>query len=88
MTDNLIERITHRIEADPRSGAALILYGLVRSAAVSGDRTMLALERLRQLGADERALVYELLEAYACGELGGQDWAAAVARLDRLIQGA
>ncbi len=88
MADSLIERIIAPIESAPRSGQALLLYGLVRSVVASGDRALLALDRLPQLSVENRALVYELLEAYASGGIAGPEWDAALARLDRIIQGA
>lgn len=86
MSQALPERIVARIESEPRSGSALLLYGLLRSVLASGERALLALGQLRRLSPADRALVYELLEAYASEGLTDPAWEAALGRLDRLMQ--
>ena len=86
MTSQALEQVTRQVEANPERSSALILYGLVKSMDMEERGCVFALARLKELDAETRQLVYELMEFMAEGGTGGADWRAAVARMDQAMQ--
>lgn len=86
MIDNVLERVTRLIEADPRSGQALLLYGLCKTLDIEKGGHMYMLRKLIDMTSENRQLSYALMESMSLGENGGESWNAALARMDRVIR--
>lgn len=80
-----LERVCARIEAAPESGAALLLYGLLKGMQIEQRGSPFALTRLRMLDAETRADVYALLELFALQANRSPQWAVALARMDEAV---
>lgn len=80
-----LERACRRIEAAPESGAALLLYGLLKTMQMEPRGSPFALTRLRLLDADTRTLVYELMELHARQANRLPRWQALVRRMDEVV---
>lgn len=80
-----LERLCARIEADPASGEALLLYGFLKSLQMEQRGAVFALARLRLLDAEARAEVYAVMELYARQAHRDPAWQALVERMDALV---
>ena len=76
-----------RIESDPRSGASLTLYGLLKTLSDPRGMAMFSLGKLSELDAEDRRRAYSLMELAARGAGSEREWRAAVERLDDSIRG-
>ena len=75
------------IEQAPESAAALTLYALVSTLEYERAGCLFKLAKLRDLPSDQRRIAYGLMELMARNRVGGADWAAAKARIDRAVRG-
>lgn len=83
----VLDRVVALIESDPRSGQALLLYGLVSTLDTEKGGRMYRLNKLSELAADNRRLAYGLMELTACGGTRSPEWQSAVARIEGTIRG-
>lgn len=84
-----LEQVCALVEAAPATAAPLVFYGLVKGMAAELETrgNPVALSRLRLLDAEQRALVYGLMELHAQGANRRPEWVACVARMDRAVGG-
>ena len=75
------------VEADPRSGQALVLYALARTLDVPKGGHMFMLKKLADLSLENRQLAYQLIELMADDGIRGAAWEQAMTRLDAAISG-
>jgi hypothetical protein len=85
-TNSPLEQLISLVEADPRSGQALILYALVKTLDVPKGGHMFMLKKLADLSVDNRQLAYRLIDLMVAGENRGAPWDGAIARLDRAFR--
>lgn len=83
----VLDRVVALIESDPRSGQALLLYGLVSTLDTEKGGCMYMLKKLSDMAADNRRLAYGLMELAACGGTRSPQWQSAVARVESAIRG-
>ena len=87
MSDDTLERVTALIQANPRSGQALLLYALVKTLSTQKGHYMYTLKKLRELHPEQRQLAYGLMEQMAQGVNETPAWHAAVERMDEAMTG-
>ena len=83
----VLDRVVALIESDPRSGQALLLYGLVSTLDTEKGGCLYRLTKLSDMTADKRRLAYDLMELAACGGIRSPQWQAAVTRIEGAIRG-
>ncbi len=86
MIDEVLEQVTALIEANPRSGQALLLYALCKTLDIEKSGHMYMLKKLAELTAENRQFAYGLMEMMSTGENRGQIWDEALARMDSAIR--
>lgn len=82
----LLAAVQTRIAAAPHSAAALTLYALVNTLAYENAGCLFKLNKLRDLGAEDRQLAFALIELMVREGNQGPDWEAARAQLDALVR--
>ncbi len=87
MIDNVLEQVCMLIEANPRSGQALLLYALCKTLDIEKGGHMYMLRKLVDMTPENRQLSYGLIELMGRGENRGETWDAALTRMDRAIRG-
>ncbi|VAX12229.1 hypothetical protein MNBD_GAMMA24-1398 [hydrothermal vent metagenome] len=87
MIDNVLEQVIALIEANPRSGQALLLYALCKTLDIEKSGHMYRLGKLVDMTPANRQLSYALMELMSLGENRGEAWDAALVRMDRAIRG-
>jgi len=80
-------RLEARIGEAPSSAAALVLYSLVKTVSTGRGQYLFLLNKLRDLGPEDRGLAYAVMEAVATGANESPAWREGVARLDALVAG-
>jgi hypothetical protein len=86
-TSDILTQTLTLIEAAPESASALTLYALVNTLEYQNAGCLFKLTKLRDLEPQHRALAYGLMDLLVDGEVGGERWTAARARMDDLIRG-
>ena len=79
--EHALEAVTQIIEAEPRSGQALLLYALVKTLSTETGHAY-TLNKLREIDPENRQLCYTLMELMAREYNQSADWQVAVARMD------
>lgn len=87
MTETPLARAVALIEADPRSGQALLLYALLRTLATEQGGHMYMLKKLREFNPENRQLAYALMDLMAAGGNCGPAWEQALERIDMAVKG-
>ncbi len=87
MIDNVVEQVVAVIEANPRSGQALLLYALCKTLDIEKGGHMYMLRKLVDMSPANRQLSYALMELMSLGKNRGQVWDAALMRMDQAIRG-
>ncbi len=87
MTEDILQRVIAKIEAEPHSGQSLLLFALTKTLDMPRGGHMYMLQKLREMTAETRTLAYGLMEHMAEGRNTGPDWEAAIARMERAIRG-
>lgn len=82
-----LEQTLAQVEADPRSGQSLLLYGLFKTLSIPQGGHSYLLTKLREMNPDTRQLAYGLMELMASGGSADPRWADADERMDRAIRG-
>lgn len=83
----VLDRLVEVITANPQGGENLILYALASTLRMEKSGYLFMLRKLRDLSPENRQLAYQLMEYMATHGNQGEDWDAALASLDRAIQG-
>ncbi|WP_127475991.1 hypothetical protein [Sulfurivermis fontis] len=76
-----------RIQADPRSGQALLLYALIKTLSIPQGGHAYLLTKLKEMNPDTRQLAYGLMELMVQGATAHREWSEAVAQMDAAIAG-
>ncbi len=76
-----------RIEAAPRSGQSLLLYGLMKTLSIPQGGHSYLLTKLKEMDPDTRQLAYGMMELMASGGSADPQWREAEERMDRAIAG-
>jgi len=87
MTEDILQRVIAKIEADPHSGQSLLLFALAKTLDMPRGGHMYMLQKLREMTPDTRAMAYALMEHMAEGRNTGPEWDAAIARMEKAIRG-
>lgn len=87
MIENVIEKITQQIVADPRSGQSLLLFALMATLNVEKTGHLYMLSKLKEFSADNRQLAYSVIELMANNEIGNDAWHKAYAEMEAAIRG-
>lgn len=83
--DTILDQVTAMIEADPRSGQALLLFGLISTLNTAKTGHVYLLNKLAEMQPDTRQLAYGLMELMAVGGTQDQSWHAATERINNAI---
>lgn len=86
-TNDILQRVVARIEADPHSGQALLLFALVKTLDMPKGGHMYMLKKLQEMTPGTRELAYGLMEQMAEQGNRGNVWQEAIARMERAIRG-
>lgn len=87
MSDDVLEQVTSIIEADPRSGQALLLFALVSTLNVEKTGHMYMLGKLKEFTLENRQLAYGLMELMANNRIHDEAWQQAVNRMEQAVRG-
>ncbi len=87
MSGNILEQVTSIIEADPRSGQALLLFALVSTLNVEKTGHMYMLGKLKEFSPENRQLAYGLMELMASKRIHDTAWQQAVMRMEQAVRG-
>ncbi len=83
----VLAQLLSLVEADPRSGQALVLYALAKTLDVPRGGHMFMLKKLADLDAENRQLAYGLIELMVSDGARGPAWEQAMTSLDSAISG-
>ena len=86
MIDVPLAEVVKVIEANPRSGQALLLFALAKTLDVPKTGHMYMLKKLQEMDAETRRLAYGLMELMAQQDNQGDDWNQAITRMEKAIQ--
>ncbi|MGD8407206.1 MAG: hypothetical protein PVF21_01190 [Thiohalophilus sp.] len=87
MSNDVLEQVTSIIEADPRSGQALLLFALVSTLNVEKTGHMYMLGKLKEFTQENRQLAYGLMELMADNRIHDEAWQAAMQRMETAVKG-
>jgi hypothetical protein len=87
MEDDILNKVTTTIEAEPHSGQSLLLFALVSTLNIEKTGHMYMLAKLKEFTPENRQLAYRLMEMMACGHIHDAAWEAAFARMEAAIKG-
>ena len=86
-TENLLQSVVELIRRNPQSAPALTLYALVNTMNYEQAGCLFKLNKLRDIGAEERQLAYSLIELMVNHGNQGPAWEEALQEMDRLVRG-
>ncbi|MEJ2508897.1 MAG: hypothetical protein P8009_05375 [Gammaproteobacteria bacterium] len=84
---DVLEAVARLVEADPRSGQALLFYALLKTLDTEQGGHMYMLRKLRELSPENRRLAYGLMELMAQESNRGAAWEDVLARVDQAVRG-
>lgn len=87
MTPDPLNATLELLESNPRSGAGLVLYALVKTLSSPRGQYMFLLNKLRDLDENNRQLAYGLMEVMVAKGNETPEWEAMVARMDAALRG-
>ena len=87
MSDSILEKITHEITNDPRSGQSLLLFALMATLNFEKTGHMYMLSKLKEFTPENRQLAYAVIELMANNEAGDEVWQQAYAKMEAAIRG-
>ena len=83
---NILESVVERVRQEPGSAAALTLYAMVNTMEYERAGCLFKLNKLRDLGPEDRQLAYGLMEAMIAGMNREEVWVQARMRMDEAIR--
>lgn len=78
MNSELFNKITEQIKNDPKSGQSLLLFALIKTLDTPKGGHLYLLKKLSEFTAENRELVYALMEVTAKQENTGSQWESMV----------
>lgn len=86
MSTAVLDEVVALVEADPRSGQALLFYALFKTLDARQGGHMYMLKKLREFTPENRPRAYALMDLMASGRHRGEAWGGALARVDSAIR--
>ncbi len=86
MSTSVLDEVVALVEADPRSGQALLFYALFKTLDVGQGGHMYMLKKLREFTLENRPRAYALMDLMANLKNRGEAWKDALARVDSAIR--
>lgn len=87
MNPDALDTTLKLLQSNPRSGAALVLYALVKTLSSPRGQYMFLLNKLRDLDEEHRRIAYGLMEIMADKGNETPEWQALVDKMDAALRG-
>lgn len=86
MSTSILNQVTDVINANPRSGQALLLFALVKTLDIEKGGHMYMLSKLKDMTPENRQLAFQLMALMAENKIHDDAWRQAVESMENTIR--
>ena len=87
MSNDILQKVTELVEADPQSGQALLLFALMSTLNIEKTGHMYMLGKLKEFTPENRQYAYALMEMMASNQIHDDSWQQAMERIGSAVRG-